>query len=285
MEINICKIIPNNYFGEHSQVFDEMEVATTSAFKNLGYTVINSINEFRPNMKNLVFNMHQIPVDVARHLVPKGTIVYNFEQIGLDSNRVELNRWVKKYRGLEIWDYSKKNIEAYKRLGIPGLENTKYVPVGSSSEYVKFDRNAVKDIDILFFGQPGGRRERILKELESNKNINFVMLHKVYGKERNDMIGRAKLVINTHSQDTEILEMVRLSNLFMNKIPVLSERNPGTEVPDFMDDVILTATHDNFVKTALELIQKPHYLDQCAEVTYQRFAENPIDKFIAEALK
>lgn len=284
MQINICKIIPNNYFGEHSQVFDEMEIAVSSAFKNLGYKVSNSINQFDPNMRNLIFNIHQIPVDVVRHLVPKNSIVYNFEQIGLDSNRVELDRWVKKYRGLEIWDYSKKNIEAYSRLGISGLENTKYVPIGSSNEYIKFNRNPVRDIDILFFGQPGGRREAILKQFEANKNINFVMLHKVYGKERNDAIARAKLIINTHSQDTEILEMVRLSHLFSNKIPVLCEVNPTTEVPDYIKGNILSATNQDFVKTALNLIQSPKYLDEFAENTYQVFMKNPIDKFIREAI-
>ena len=42
---------------------------------------------------------------------------------------------------------------------------------------------------------------------------------------------------------------------------------------------------NNLSDDALELIQKPQYLDQCAEVTYQRFIENPIDKFIEEAIK
>ena len=55
--------------------------------------------------------MHHCPVDVVRHDIPKDTIIYSLEQM---KDSPECVRWCRKYRNLEVWDYSMRNTEVLK---------------------------------------------------------------------------------------------------------------------------------------------------------------------------
>ena len=281
MKFNLVRIVPDNGFYIHSNVFHEIEAAVFFSLQRLGYDVTNSVNDFVQDRRNIVFGMHHCPVDVVRHDIPKDTIIYSLEQM---RDAPECIRWCRKYRGLEVWDYSMRNVEVLRKAGV---ENIKHFKIGYVPEISYFERNKPedRDIDILFYGSPSPRRVKILEQFEKNPNINFKHIQSIYGDERDDLIKRAKLVINLHNNDNRIFEMVRVTHLIQNKVPVLSERNPDTDFPEYMEDTVFTSTYNRFVDTAYKLLKKPEELDAQAEKGLEIFKKSPMENFLKEVLE
>lgn len=281
MKFNLVRIVPDNGFYVHSNVFHEIEAAVFFSLQRLGYDVTNSVNDFVQDRRNIVFGMHHCPVDVVRHDIPKDTIIYSLEQM---RDAPECIRWCRKYRGLEVWDYSMRNVEVLRKAGV---ENIKHFKIGYVPEISYFERNKPedRDIDILAYMSPSPRREHIMKQFADNKKINFVAVQSTYGDDRDELIKRAKLVINLHNHDNQIFEMVRVTHLIQNKVPVLSERNPDTDFPDYMEDTVFTSTYNRFVDTAYKLLKKPEELDAQAEKGLEIFKKSPMENFLKEVLE
>lgn len=280
MKFNLVRIVPDNGFDVHAQVFHEIEAAVFFSLQKLGYDVTNSVNDFASDRRNIVFGMHHCPVDVVRHDIPKDTIVYSLEQM---REQPECMRWCRKYRGLEVWDYSMRNKEVLQKAGV---ENIKHCKIGYVPEISYFERNKPedRDIDILAYMSPSSRRLHIMQQFANNQKLNFVHIESTYGDARDEYIKRAKLVINLHNHDNQIFEMVRVSHLIQNKVPVLCERNPDTDFPDYMEGTVFTSTYNRFVDTAYKLLKKPEELDAQAEKGLEIFKKSPMENFLKEVL-
>jgi hypothetical protein len=280
MRFNLVRIVPDNGFYIHSNVFHEIEAAVYFTLQKLGHEVTNSINEFNLNAKNIVFGMHHCPVDIVRHDIPKNTIVYSLEQM---RDQPECLRWCRKYRGLEVWDYSKRNVDVLQKAGV---ENIKHVQIGYVPEISYFERNnpEERDIDILAYMSPSQRRLNIMNQFAEDKSINFVAVQSTYGDDRDALIKRAKLVINLHNHDNEIFEIIRVSHLIQNKVPVISERNVTTDFPDYMEGTINTAPYTDFVRKTYELLKDVKKLDEQAEQGLEIFKKSPMENFLKEVL-
>ena len=142
-----------------------------------------------------------------------------------------------------------------------------------------------RDIDILAYMSPSPRRVEILEQFEKNPDINFKHVQSVYGDERDDLIKRAKLVVNLHNNDNRIFEMVRVTHLIQNEVPVLSEVNPDTDFPEYMEGSVFTSTYENFVDTAIELLKDVDKLDEQAVKGLEIFKNFPMTEFLKEVLK
>ena len=280
MKFNLVRIVPDNGFYIHSNVFHEIEAAVYFTLQKMGHDVTNSVNEFKSNARNIVFGMHHCPVDVVRHDIPKDTIIYSLEQM---RDQPECLRWCRKYRGLEVWDYSKRNVDVLQKAGV---ENIKHVQIGYVPEITYFERNKPeeRDIDILAYMSPSPRRLQIMNQFAEDKNINFVAVQSTYGDDRDALLKRAKLVINLHNHDNQIFEMVRVSHLIQNKVPVLAERNETTDFPAYMEGTVNTAPYEKFVEKAYELLKNPEQLDKQAEKGLEIFKKTTMEKFLKEAL-
>jgi len=281
MKFNLVRIVPDNGFYVHAQVFHEIEAAVYFALSHLGYDVTNSVNEFSKDRKNIVFGMHHCPVDVVRHDIPKDTIIYSLEQM---KDSPECVRWCRKYRNLEVWDYSMRNAKVLEQAGV---ENIKHFKIGYVPEISYFQRNVPqeRDIDILAYMSPSPRRVKILEQFEKNPDINFKHIQSVYGDERDELIKRSKLVINLHNNDNRIFEMVRVTHLIQNEVPVLSEVNPDTDFPEYMEGTVFESTYENFVDTAIELLKDVNKLDEQASKGLEIFKNFPMTEFLKEVLK
>jgi len=280
-KFNLVRIVPDNGYYVHAQVFHEIEAAFFFTLKRMGFDVTNTINDFVPDARNIVFGMQHCPVDIVRHDVPKNTIVYSLEQM---RDTPECIRWCRKYRGLEVWDYSVFNKET---LELAGVENIKVVPIGYVPEisYVERQPPEKRDIDILAYMSPGPRRLKIMDQFKNNPNINFVNLQSTYGEERDNMMARAKLIINIHNYDNKIFEMVRISHALQQGIPILAERAPDTDFPDYMEDTVNLSTYNRFVDTTYRLLKKPEELEASAVRALEKFKQSPMTTFLEEALK
>ena len=104
------------------------------------------------------------------------------------------------------------------------------------------------------------------------------------GDERDNYIKRAKMVINLHNHDNQIFEMVRVSCLIQNKVPVLCERNTYTDFPNYMEGTVFTSPYEQFVSKAYQLLQNTKELDNQAEKGLEIFKKFPMENFLKEVL-
>lgn len=166
----------------------------------------------------------------------ENAILFNFEQvpgkIGGGPGEVDAlisDAWLSSdilnlYRRHTVWDYSAKNIEHLKILGVEDVRHCRvgYTPNLSCIEPVE------EDIDVLMYGtlSTSPRRAAILQAL-IDKGYRVQALQGVYGPERDSWIARSKIILNIHNNPPEIapaiFETVRCSYLWANKKCVVSE--------------------------------------------------------------
>jgi len=234
---------------QHSSALLEIAETLLYGLRSLGYTALIVENEVSQNIDNIILGAHLLQEDKLDTL-PASTIIYNLEQFDSQSmlNQATLN----KYTRFIVWDYSKRNIEKFKTLG---LSNPIYhVPIGYVPELSRIIKSSIQDIDVLFYGSINDRRTKIIEELRQN-GLNVVSLFGVYGEERDAVIARAKIVINIHYYHSSILELARISYLLANSKAVLAECNEGTEIEEYLKEAIALATYDKLVETCIELVK------------------------------
>lgn len=152
-----------------------------------------------------------------------------------------------------VWDYSKQNAIALNSLGV---KVDQIVPIGYVKELTRIQHAPKRDIDVLFFGSMNSRRKQIIDRMRA-AGLQVISAFGVYGKQRDELISRAKLVLNVHYYDAKVLEIVRISYLLANRCAVLSEysSNPADDT-SLIGGVAFTDYH-HLVQRARELIASP----------------------------
>ena len=183
--------------------------------------------------------------------LPSNTILLNTEQISDDTKDwgpglAKNLQWVKNF---ETWDYSIKNITSFQRLGIDSI---KHVKLGYQKELVRIVK-APKDIDILFYGAINERRAQVLDGLRAH-GLNVAAVHGLYGQERDNLIGRSKVVLNMHFYKSQIFESVRVFYLLANSVAVVGEVNPETSIDPHILEAIYASNYDNLIESCLTLV-------------------------------
>lgn len=259
----IVIISPDDYI--HSACFREIAMLLAGSFRSNNISCDFTINEFSDQKINIILGYHLLNKEIIKTEIienKKRYIPFQLEQ--LTSSEFILTKdiiFVLK-NGVSVWDYSKENIRFLKANDI----NAKYLPIGyhKDLEIIKSEGENKKDIDILFYGSIGKRREKILKILSEKYKVKA--LFGVYGKERDNYIRRAKIVLNIHHYSAQLLEMVRLSYLLNNKIFLISEeshRNPYSDLEiEFLPYSEIVSKCDYYLKNekARDTKRKKNYV-------------------------
>ena len=244
---HVVIIRPQGYV--HADAFLEIAETLVYGFRRLSCVVTCAENQLSKKATNIVLGANLFSEE---HIaaIPANTIIYNFEQLS-ESSAWMTPALIKLFEKFQVWDYSKRNIEQLKKIGIS--ENVRYVPLGYVEEMTRIPPKKEQDIDVLFYGSINPRREKIINDLKA-AGLNVEALFGVYGKARDAYIARAKVIVNIHYYETNIFELVRVSYLLANKKAVVSEYTETTEIDeDFIDGVAL-APYDQLVDKCKELI-------------------------------
>ncbi len=67
---------------------------------------------------------------------------------------------------------------------------------------------------------------------------------RTHGRARDELISRAKVVLNVHFYPTAIFEIVRVSYLLANRKAVVGECGPSTEIDTDIREAIAPANYD-----------------------------------------
>ena len=277
--INVCLIKPKNYI--HYLALQELAELIHFSVLELGLKSQITFNycDNNPSTKNIVLGAHLLNDNLIED-IPENTIIFNTEQIESITEN-----WKKKILNLArkniiFWDYSQYNLEYLsKTINIKG----KLFQIGYQKELNRINHNIDKNIDVLFYGSINARREHIINKLKDRK-INVKTLFGVYGKERDNLIAKSKLILNMHMYDSKIFEIVRVFYLLSNSIPVLTEVGSDTKFNNDFLDLICKSTYENIEKNIIYLLENDKKRIELGENGLNAIKKFPQIKFTEQIL-
>jgi hypothetical protein len=222
VQFAVTVLRPSGY--QHWEAFKEVATTVHVALLRLGHDSVLTHDPWLPGRRHIVFGSnllsgHPNPTD----LFPEDYIMYNLDQVSPDSPWIT-PALLDLFRKHTTWDYSARNIAEFERLGVGGIH---HVPIGYVPELEQVQTVAEEDIDVLFIGSLNERRLAPIRHLAS-EGLNAVAQFGLYGKARDALLARAKIVLNVHFYEAKVFEIVRVSYLLANGRFVVSEHGSDT---------------------------------------------------------
>lgn len=213
----ISIIRPKDY--PHSDAFREVAETLLYGLQSLGHRAAVLENTVDPQATNIILGAHLLSEREAQSL-PPGTIIYNLEQLGASQLPAHYDQLSARY---QIWDYTPVNLAFWGQriCAFPPL----LVEIGYAPQLSRIAPVAEQDIDVLFYGSINERRRDVLRRLEE-AGVRVCAVFGAYGRERDALIARAKIVLNMHCYEAKLFEAVRVSYLLANAKAVVSETSP-----------------------------------------------------------
>jgi O-methyltransferase/8-demethyl-8-(2,3-dimethoxy-alpha-L-rhamnosyl)tetracenomycin-C 4'-O-methyltransferase len=268
----ISIIRPNGYL--HSDAFKEVAETLLYGLKHLGHQAAILENTVDPQVVNIVLGAHLLSEKDCQSL-PAGTIIYNLEQLGSSHLTDAYYKLAERY---QIWDYSPINIAHWKDRACafaPAL-----VEIGYSPELRRIQSSPEQHIDVLFYGSLNEPRLAILRQLE-DAGARVRAAFGVYGKERDALIARSKIVLNMHGYDAKLFEVVRVSYLLANSKAVVSET--AQDIGEF-ESAVAAFPYEGLVQGCLDLLKDNARRVQLEEDGFRVFSRRPITQILEKAL-
>lgn len=263
---------PKGYL--HSEAFREVAEALMYGFRQLGHKSAILENTVDPRVTNVVLGAHLLGErDMAA--LPPGTIVYNLEQLGSSHLSDAYYRLAEQY---QIWDYSPINLEIWnnRTCALPPV----LVEIGCSPELTRVASASTQDIDVLFYGSINEKRLAILRQLEE-AGVRVHTVFGVYGKDRDALIARSKIVLNLHGYDAKLFEIVRVSYLLANSKAVVSEA--AFDMGAY-ESAVAAFTYEGIVQGCIDLLEDDKKRVELEERGYQFFRERDITQILRQVL-
>jgi hypothetical protein len=274
----IWVVSPEGY--QHSGVFADLAESLESAFVELGGSApITTHPSEWAGRSPVVLGANLLPF-LGNLTLPRDTIIINLEQVTQGSPWMS-DEYLSFLSRSRVLDYSPRNLKALHDLGI---SHARLLQVGYSPRSSKISHDAIKDIDVLFYGSVNPRRAAVLDALKSY-GLTVGCLIGVYGKERDDFIARSKLVLNVHYYESNIFEVVRVFYLLANKVCVVSEGFEEDEDVQRFVGGIAFAGYDTLVQRCLDLVANPADRTHIAQSGYDRISKHRQSTLLKDALK
>jgi hypothetical protein len=248
---NIVHLVPDNrihgLYG-YREVIETLEWG----LRTLGHEVTLSHNQFASGSTNIVFGFQTMSPQAVAAL-PPDTIIYNFEQMAgrkIDELKPSYHAAA---RRLRVWEYSERNLDTWRQL--KPASSVIHVPVGWAPILARIPQDVDQDIEVLFYGFPGLARLTIFNEL-CREGIRCLFVCGLYGKSRDELIARSKLVLNINLYDrSRIFEVVRVSYLLANSKAVVADARPDTFVESDLQDALAFETPERITARCVALLE------------------------------
>lgn len=241
MKLAITIVKPAGY--QHSEAFREVAVTLERTCARLGHeaTITHELN--LPGHQHIVLGAH-----LLEQPPPPDAIIYNLEQVQPMAPWLT-PKHLSVLRGHPVWDYSRANIA---RLAELGAAKATHVPIGYVPELTRIAPATTEDIDVLLVGSTNERRLKVLKALRA-KGLKVHVGFGVYGAARDQLLARAKVVLNVHYYEARVFEIVRVSYLLANSRCVVSEHGVDSE-------------EEEALATGVAFVDYEHLVDRCAQL-------------------
>ena len=207
--------------------------------RGLGLPARVVVNEYLRDATNIVFAAHNLDASLV-DVLPAGTIVYNTEMVVPDSHLIA--SMLPFVRAFETWDYSPTNVRRWTDMGLGArvrLVRPAYLP-----HYTVVRLDAPRDVDVLFYGMIGARRQGALEAI-ARTGVRLKVLIDVWGDELNGWIERSRLLVNIHHRADAVFETARLSKALANRRCFVSEAGTLDDVdPSLLPGFVTGAAKD-----------------------------------------
>ncbi len=251
MRFHIVHIVPNpRLHGLYG--YSELIAALQWGLTELGHDTTAAINSIGRDRTNIVLGGQMIAAGEIKQF-PGGTIFYNLEQLAEISPENLWPVWKSIASEFRVWEYSQRN------MGVWGQFQPKFpvtlVPVGWSPNLRRIPKVTNEDIDVLFYGLTSNARFAAFHSL-CNAWVKCVYACGLYGKERDELISRAKIVLNINRYDrSRIFEVVRASYLLANEKAVVSDIYADSFVEADLKDAVAFSPIDGILETCQRLLK------------------------------
>jgi hypothetical protein len=187
-------------------------------------------------------------------------IIVQTEQPGSNLFNESLYRNLR--NALGVWEFSPRLNKKWLDIGV----NSHYVPIRIPMEpFLISDKEDIhfsgieKDIDVLFYGGRNNRRvflENKIKRTFPRKKIMF-RYYDLSGDDRENVIARSKIVLNTHFWMESSLETHRIEYLLARGKCVISERSMDNELDDEYSSAVVFSDYDKMTDVIGRLLGNP----------------------------
>lgn len=244
----------------HSQAFTDIADGLVNTINSYGYLAIKSEILQSDGFIPIVFGSHMIK-NICQ--LPKNSIIFNLEQLGSGSPHIS-PIYYEILRSHQIWDYSKNNIKFLNQIGVV---NATYIDIACIKQ-ATFEASTTCDIDVLFYGAINARRKDVIDALAAT-GITVVAVSGIYGRERDILMSRAKIILNLHYYDTKIFEIIRVSYALQNGKCVLSEIGNDNFEHEYCG-VVSFCRYEDIIDLCLKFLANPYKME-CLGASAKRF--------------
>lgn len=206
-----------------SERFKELNLLLLDQLKEKGYEC-TSTDAINLNMLNIIIGASD---DVSYYLkenLPSDTIIVNLEEFYHDC-KWSNSDYIKLLKIYKVWDYSSYNVNYLEKYHGIKAELLKISYCKSWDKITRKSENE-KDIDVLFLGDLSLEHTLIKNEIEKHAEIKkSVFMSEIWGKERDDLISRSKIILNIHGCHIGIFESLKIMYLISNESFVITEKS------------------------------------------------------------
>lgn len=261
--------------NRHCGAFAEVSDSLHYGLLQLGHRSQQAVNALFSDATNLVIGAHLLGADEG---LPEDAILVNLEQ--LQGNASLPAHYLERLQRHTVWDYSAANI---RELCARGARQPLHVPLGYVPELERI-RHGTPDTDVLFYGSLNPRRTAVLDRL-SAAGARVEKLFGVYGAERDACIARARIVLNMHFYEANVLEVVRIVYLLANRIFVVSEHGADAAETARFEGALAFCAYEHLADTCLRYLAEAQSRESIAAAGQQRMRALPQAAYLRPAVE
>jgi len=261
----------------HSHAFDEVAEGLSEAFSELGGSapIARHPSEWHGRSPIVLGGnlLQHMPLDI-----PPSSIILNLEQVVPGSDWLG-SGYLALLKHHPVLDYSVQN---HDQLCKAGISHARVLEIGYSPTLTRVPIDAEKDIDVLFYGSMSDRRQIALDHVIA-AGLRVEELYDVYGSERDKKLARTKLVLNIHYHENGVFEVVRVSYLLANRVPVVSEGKPDDA--EWVLGAVQFAPYHRLAETCMALASDSTHRKELAETGFRRIASRRQSDFLKQCIQ
>jgi hypothetical protein len=249
----VLDVVEINPYAPRPHAFTESALCLRDAIRRAGLESEHRFNLRDPARACIVLGAVPPRLDSVDAFDPASTVIYNMEQFGTQSYGGDsayldwLRRWPL------VADYHSANVDWLARRGVDAIE----LPiVPSPSVGYGLRPGEAPQNDIVFFGTPNPRRERLIDELRA-RGLSVEVVVGAFGEELAPALLRARLLLNVHYYGTALFPVARFLQAIAIGIPAVSENSVFSRHTDASESGILFAAYEQLPEACQLLLRDP----------------------------
>ncbi|HUR90032.1 MAG TPA: hypothetical protein VMZ74_13160 [Ramlibacter sp.] len=249
----ILDVVEINPYAPRPHAFTESALCLRDAIRRAGWDSEHRFNQRDAARPCIVMGAVPPRLDAVAAFDPATTVIFNFEQLGTGSynDHSPFIDWLRRWP--VVADYHSANIEWLARRGIDAVE----LPIVPSLGIAWRPDLAHEPVnDVVFFGTPNPRRERLVGELrEAGLTVEWVV--GAFGEELAPALKRARIVLNVHFYEAALFPIARFLQAIALGLPCVCEDSVFSRRTGAAKSGIVFAPYGELVDACRDVLADP----------------------------